>query len=208
MLKSHETPEVDVTVPQTFTLAAYSEMEVQYQPVNCRGDWMVKDKSLKKPQVFVARAVVVPQNGYIPMRLLDLQPYPVIVYKRTKVATAEEVILCNDVSAVNHVESLKCSEKEWEEVLGCVLEKMPDYLTDQELKQFSALLTSYAHLIAVKPNDLGRINMLTHQMEITRKPVRQAVRKIPIPQRQEVKKLLSEMRQKEIIAPCKSPRAS
>jgi len=201
--------EVDITVPQTFTVAAYSEMEVPGEmPVNCRGDWMVENKSLKKPQVLVARAVVVPQNGHIPMRLLNLQPYPVTVYKGTKVATAEEVILYNDVSAVSYVEGLKCSEKEWEEVLGYILEKMPDNLTDQELKQFSVLLTSYAHLFAVKPNDLGRTNVLTHQIETTGKPIRQAVRRIPIPQRQEVKKLLSEMRQKEIIVPSKSPWAS
>jgi len=88
--------EVDVTVPQTFTVAPYSEMEVLGEiPVSCRGDWIVENKILKKPQVIVVRAVVVPQNGHIPMCMLNVQPYPVIVHKGTTVATVEECIHCN-----------------------------------------------------------------------------------------------------------------
>jgi len=43
--------------------------------------------------------------------------------------------------------------------------------------------------------------LLAHQIETSGKPIWQAVRRIPIPHKQEVKKLLSEMRQKDIIVP-------
>ena len=65
--------EGDVTVPQTFTVAPYSEMEVLGEiPVRCRGDWIVENKILKKPHVIVVRAVVVSQNDHIPMCMLNL----------------------------------------------------------------------------------------------------------------------------------------
>ena len=100
--------QVEVTVPETFTVAAFSEVEVLGEmPVSCRGDWMVENKLLKKPQVLVDRAVVLPQNGCIPMHMLNLEPQPVTVYKGTKGATAEAVIPCEDVSAVDNVDDLE-----------------------------------------------------------------------------------------------------
>jgi len=92
-------------------------------PVSCRGDWIVENKILKKPEVNVVRAVVVPQNGHIPMRMLNLQPYPVILHKGTKVATAEECILCSGVSTQDNTEGLNCSEKERKVALSCILDR-------------------------------------------------------------------------------------
>jgi len=46
---------------------------------------------------------------------------------------------------------------------------------------------------------------VTHQIETSGNPVRQAVRRVPLPKREEVKKLLTEMQEKDIITPSKSP---
>ena len=79
---------------------------------------------------------------------------------------------------------------------------------DYQLAQFSALLTSYAHIFAYKPGDIGRTDVLSHRIETNGNPIRQAVRRVPLPQRDEIKKLLTEMQEKKIIAPSKSPWAS
>jgi len=76
------------------------------------------------------------------------------------------------------------------------------------MRKFSALLTSYSHLFALNLGDLGWTNVLSHQIETTGKPIQQAIRRIPLPQRDKVKKLLTEMKQKEIITSSKSPWAS
>jgi len=89
-----------------------------------------------------------------------------------------------------------------------VLSTMPETLTDQELKQFCALISSFAHIFATKSDDLGRTSILKHKIETNGNPIRQAVRRLPLPKRDEVRKLLCEMRQKKIIAPSKSPWAS
>jgi len=202
--------QVTVTVQQTFTVAACSEREVIGElPVDCTGEWIVENQLVKKPPVFVARAIVAPQNGHIPMRILNLEHHPVTVYKGTKVAIAEAIDPYSEVSTVGETNNLECTTgKEWEETLQCILGKMPDSLTDHQLRKFSALLTSYSHLFAFKPSDLGRTNVLSHRIETTGKPIRQAVRRVPLPQREEVKRLLTEMQQKEVITPSKSPWAS
>ena len=46
---------------------------------------------LKKPPTFVARAVIAPQNGHIPMWILNLEPHPITVYKGAKVTIAEAI---------------------------------------------------------------------------------------------------------------------
>ena len=49
---------------------------------------------------------------------------------------------------------------------------------------------------------------MNHRIETNGNPIRQPVRRVPLPQRDEIKKLLTEMQEKNIIAPSKSPWAS
>jgi len=75
---------------------------------------------------------------------------------------------------------------------------MPDTLTGHQMKQFGALITSFA-------DELGRTNILKHRIETTSNPIWQGVRRLPLPKRDEVNKLLNKMQEKEIITPSKSP---
>ena len=169
---------------------------------------MVEPKPLKKPQVMVARAIVVPKDGNVPMRMLNMDHQPVTIYKGTKIALAEAVDNIREVCTVNEKERSTLTEQEQEEVLSNVLSTMPETLTDYELKQFCALISSFAHIFATKSDDLGRTSILKHKIETSGNPIRQAVRRLPLPKRDEVRKLLCEMQQKKIIAPSKSPWAS
>ena len=77
-----------------------------------------------------------------------------------------------------------------------VLSTMPDNFSDHQLTQFSALPTSYAHIFAYKPGDLGQTSVLNHWIETNGNPIRQAVRRVPLPQRNEIRRLLTEMQEK------------
>ena len=85
---------------------------------------------------------------------------------------------------------------------------MPANLTEHQQSQVHALLVQYAHMFASNSNDLGRTNILTHWIETRGVPVRQDIRRVPQPQKEAVKKLLEEPREKAIISPSKSPWAS
>jgi len=50
--------------------------------------------------------------------------------------------------------------------------------------------------------------MLSHRIETCGGPIRQPVRQVPLPQSDEIKRLLTEMQDKDIITPTKSPWAS
>ena len=88
------------------------------------------------------------------------------------------------------------------------MQQTPANLNDHQLQQLSVLLTHYAHIFAVHPNDLGRTIILSHKIETCGSPIRQPVRRVPLPQRDEIKKFLTEMQEKDIITPSKSPWAS
>ena len=64
-------------------------------------------------------------------------------------------------------------------------------------------------MIAVYPEDLGRTTILQHHINTgTSPPIRQPVRRIPLPCRDTVHQLLEDMVTKVIISPSKSPWAS
>ena len=121
----------------SLTIAATSEVEVMgMMRESCEGVWTVEPKPLKKPQVMVARAIVVPQDGNVPMRMLNMDHQPVIIDKGTKIALTEAVDNIREASTVNEKQRSTLTEQEREEVLSNVLSTMPETLTDHELKQF------------------------------------------------------------------------
>ena len=91
-LQENTTGHVEVVVPETLTIAAASKIEIMGRmPLNCEGTWMVEDKPVKKQLVIIARAIVVPQNGLVPLRIINLDYKPTTIYKGTKVASAEAI---------------------------------------------------------------------------------------------------------------------
>ena len=102
----------------------------------------------------------------------------------------------------------RCTKKEWGKVLSNITQQMPANLNDHQLQQLSALLTHYAHIFDVHRNDLSRTNIQSHKIETCGSPIQQPVRQVPLPKRDEIKKLLTEMQEKDIIIPSKSSWAS
>jgi len=123
--------------------------------------------------------------------------------RRTKIACAEAIDNIREISGVGRTNSPICTDQEQEELLNNILSEMPDTLTGHQMKQFGTLITSFAHIFALKPDELGRTNILKHRIETSGNPIQQGVRRLPLPKRDEVKKLLNEMQEKEIITPSK-----
>ena len=196
----------EVSVEETFTIAALSEMEIMGNiDKECRGTWLVEDRLSKKQSILVARALVTPQQGRVPIRVLNLNPKPLTVYKGTKIAKGESVGL--DISAIS-VFSESCDWEAGQSVVEKLMENMTTDLDHDQHGQVSALLARYAYIFASKSSDLGRTNVLTHRIETTGAPIRQGIRRVPPPQQEEVRKLLDELKEKGIISPSKSPWAS
>jgi len=77
---SQEQGFIEVVLPETFTIAATSEVEVMGMMLeSCEDVWMVQPKPLKKPQIMVARAIV-PKDGNVPVHMLNRHPQPITIY--------------------------------------------------------------------------------------------------------------------------------
>ena len=74
---------------------------------------------------------------------------------------------------------------------------------------FFALLSHYDNVLAKCPEDLGRTSILSHRTETGEvQPIRQPVRRVPLPHHKIVQDLLKDMLEKRVISPSKNPWAS
>ena len=170
------------------------------------GTWLVEDHLDKKPQVLIARAVVTPQQGRIPIRVLNLNAEPLTIYKGTKLAKAE--LLEKDMEAVSVVNEIHSFDQEHQSIVDKLMEILPSNLSGPQREQINTLLVNYAHVFATNTSDLGRTNLTTHHIETSGAPIRQSVRRTPPLQREAVRKLLDDMKDKNIVSPSNSPWAS
>lgn len=137
------------------------------------------------------------------MRILNLKSEPITIYKGTRLAIAEPVDPKKAIASLDR-ELYQGRES----VVETMMEKIPTSLTDHEAKQPFAVLSQYSHIFATNHHDLGQTNLLSHCIETMGAPIRQGVGRVPLPQREEIRKLIKEMQEKDIIAPSKSPWAS
>ena len=81
-------------------------------------------------------------------------------------------------------------------------------LVGHQRRQVQALLIKYGNIFASNSNDLGRTDILTHWIETTGSPILRGICRVSQPQKEAVKKLINELKEKDIISPSKSLWAS
>ena len=64
--------------------------------------WLLEATQFKELPICIARVLAAPRNQNVPIRIVNLDPLPVTVYKNTKIATAE---LITDRAICNATES-------------------------------------------------------------------------------------------------------
>ena len=155
----------------------------------------------------VARALVKPCDGRVPVCFLNPKPEPAVISANTVVATIEEAEPPTSELVANVSAQPLTHDKE--ELLWNIVESSGTELSQDQREQFYALLSRYADVFASTSADLGRTSELGHQINTgNATPIRQAVRRIPPDRRKEVQRLLDDMLANKVIQPSKSPWAS
>ena len=175
---------------------------------NVEGVWLVEalDKDM---HVAVARAVVEPTSNTLPVRILNTSDQPATLYAGSAVATMTPVDPPWEVGAVNKGGEGFRVDQEKQQVLQQLVWDSCTELTSGEKEIFLELLLKYADLLAFSTADLGRTNKLRHKIDTGgAPPIRQPVRRISPPQREQVRSLLGEMLEHEVVEPSSSPWAS
>ena len=210
---------VSVVLPNDVHIPGSSEMEVGAVlrgPIGA-GTLIVEQLVLPhKPYILVATSIVDPQgsaaSSVVPIQLLNLSPDSITIHKDTKVAIAsfvdEDSVLVTGVGNSRSPAETQLSDSK-RQLLWQVVESAGDELTQQEREKLYAVLCHYGDVFADNSEDLGRTDEIQHSIDTKdASPVRQSARRIPVAQQEEVRKLLREMQEKDVIQPSRSPWAA
>ena len=94
-------------------------------------------------------------------------------------------------------------------MLWSIVEETGDNLSSVEKEQLYGLLLEHSDVFSSSNADLGRTDRLKHSIDTAGShPVRQPVRRVPLVQREEIRRLLKDMLERDVIQPSTSPWAS
>jgi len=210
---------VSVVLSNSVYIPGSSEMEVSavLQGPTEPGTLIVERCVLPhKPSILVATSIVDFQRSgdspVVPIRMLNLSPDSITIHKDTKVAIAhsveEDSVLVAGVSKDSSLFEPHLSDTK-RQLLWQAVESAGDELTQQEQEQLYVVLSQYGDVFADNSGDLGKTDEIQHTIETgDSPPVRQPARRIPVAQQEEVRKLLREMQENNVIQPSRSPWAA
>ena len=165
------------------------------------GSWLLEERNTGRLPVKVARALVQPQGGMVPVCLLNPRPETVVVHKGTKIATLEPL---EEQQEICEVAARPAELKK--RILENIVEKCETELTKQESEQLTALLFDYADIFSEGKSDLGHTNLLQHHIDTgSSQLIRCPPHRTPLFQREEVKRLTTDMLEKGVIQNSSSP---
>lgn len=168
--------------------------------------YVLEGVELKTTNVMVAHAIVTPGVS-VPVHNIIMKPtdQPVDPYKGNRIAHLTEVEEVDDnpvlVSSVQRDENVS---RELEEALWALAEQAT--LESEEQEKLFALLLEYADVFALSNDTLGRTSILQHEIHTgDAPPIWQQFCRVCLQKRQEMKTLLSEMLERDIIQSSNSP---
>ena len=167
------------------------------------------DSSLAKQGIMVAKALVNPSHGKVPLRLMNLTAEPQSLRQSTVAATIESV------ESVTAIENAQCPNdplfvrslhdldpKDLPEHLQQVWETNSPSLDDNQKQCFLQLLLKHQEVFAKSKHDLGRTDLVQHDIDTgDHRPIKQAPRCIPLNKRAVAEQEVQLMLENGIIEP-------
>ncbi|KRX24114.1 Retrovirus-related Pol polyprotein from transposon 17.6 [Trichinella nelsoni] len=193
---------VDVIIEEDVTLAPFTECCVMARTTsadNCHGPWFLKQRPEGRLPVAVARDVVHPREGCVPVQLLNPSGDRVTIHRGKVVATIEVVDpLPLERSPQTHAALPTAIEK--------LLDEVAQRTTSEELDKLRALLTDFADIFSTYDGNIGRTTRTEHHINTgDAQSIRLCPRRIPWHFREQIDGLLTDMINKDIIEPSTSP---
>jgi predicted aspartyl protease len=208
-----------MTITRTIMIPAASEVvlhaNVQGIPKGCT-EVMVEatNPTLTGRGLLVAKAVVDPSQGQVPIRVINLSDEPQTLYKRTFAATCETV---NHIKAVPDPDEATAkvnkvnttTDDELPEYLQALWERSTVNLTKAQGEEVKRMLYKHREAFAKDKNDFGQTHIVQHRINTgMAAPIRQQPRRVPLAKKEEADTEIKRMLSTGVIEPSKSPWAA
>ena len=208
---------LSVKVIDNVRIPSFSELEILAQVKGDGGNnCYMLESNLQNLDLLVARAVVTPGN-VVPVRLLNPTGKLITLYSGASVAVLSEVVDIVDNPSEEHnvmEDTVKVSavggDKERPLIEEMLMELVKETsLTGQHQDLLLTLLLDYSDIFARSKDELGRTDLLQHEIVTNgAAPIRQRFRRLSPEKRAEMRAMLNDMLQENLISPSKSPWAA
>jgi hypothetical protein len=209
-----------IRVAKTVMIPGSSEMvlhaKIEGNPKGCSE--IVVDNtspSLRRMGLVVAKAVVDPSQGTVPIRVVNLSSEAQTLYKRACAATGETIASIEILGSQSEETMAKVhmvdvtTDEELPEHLQDLWERSTEHLTEEQGQKVRQLLNKHQAVFAKNKNDLGRTNIVQHRINTGNSgPIRQQHRRIPLAKKGEAEEEIQRMLETGVIEPSKSPWAA
>jgi hypothetical protein len=218
-----------VSLAETVVVPARHEMVIPAKvfapdkktPVNI-GPGVVESNLIfkRKPELALARSVVQPQGDRIAVRVVNMSPTPITLYKNSKVANlhplmeGEDSTECVEAFEVLEPQIVKESNSVSKANSNANLQKLFEqvdlsHLQPEEQADVENLLVEFQDIFSSGPSDIGRTSKIYHKINTgDHPPIRQQARRIPGHRREEVDSMLQTMLEQGVIQTSFSPWAA
>ena len=201
-----------VALVENVSIPAESEIIVAGKPLDSldRGRLGVVEPSMKFVQntgVLVAKALVDPKSGNIPLRLANFSKEPIMVHKDMVTAVLQPV---ESVGSESDHASRVCQASE----TGRALTKLPEHLVSlfdrssenldrSEKTKLEQFLVKHQDIFSKSSSDIGHITLIQHHIDVQNaKPMKKIPYRIPLPKRNVAEQEIQKMSADGIIEKC------
>ena len=164
--------------------------------------------------LLVAKALVCPTTGTVPIRIANPYSQSCKLYKNTIVASYEPVepvqlLSVNSTQSEEYVPNT-CSNKDLPEHLKELYLKSSQNLTSEQQARLKQLLVNHQNQFSKNSHDLGRTTLLEHHINIIpgTKPIKQQPYRLPLAKRRDAENEIKAMAERDLIEPSTSPWSS
>ena len=163
------------------------------------GLFEVNDSLYQSSHVYAARSIVRPEQGEIPVTLVN-PGYDTV--------TMEPNVNIGTVTSVTYIATMELDHNSKSSIVDSLDLSSADLSSDQQVK-LSNVLNKYSDVFAKSDSDLGRTDIIEHAIDTQgNHPIYQRPYRIPEAQRKVVDAHVTDMANRGVIRPSKSPWSS
>ena len=182
------------------TFAQYSDFKA---PADDETSWITGAREMR-PGIRVSRTIVPDRSEDIPVRVVNLNKGAVTLQAGTLVSDLEPVEVCDTSGDITSP-----SGEAEDATLRAMVDGVDETVGGEERQRLLSVLNEYQHAFSRHPNDIGRTDVITHEIYTgDSKPVRQPLRRHPPAHEEAIKQQVRDMLEQGVIEKTQSPWAS